>query len=969
MNVNGLSSICSFFPPSALQVIIRETLLGTSLSQPLGLITSSTVELAMQLSRLLCVSRGHAVLVGDIGYGRRSCTELVAGLMSTQVITMGLPMTSPCSSRKKALMVWRDRLRMAVLTCVGLGLDQGPDENTCHQDTRQEQDVIVFVEHGQDIDPWALKALCLLIHGGDLSFLFTASELSHMASLLLGPDQEPASKPDPESEKQSGYGKVAAVNDSHGRQQPNQRAVNSTVTTGIKKSDNKPKPSTTTSVPPSSQAITGEQMRNERAWRQVMDAVRAHLRIFINLDVTLAHNKQDMHEVIPTAGQEEDNTMDGEGEDLVARANFVQAFLKSYPTLERTCTVLWCHPWGDRDIKEVTNEVLQQVNDADPHVALSRLNQVGILASLESSFKQSTSSHHLSSNVTEHGLALFDKWMETVGNISANIHSCAQRELYLARKQYKLYWDVPPFAMARTLRLFKRYAKTSSQWLAESLSRHELAVATVQKLRLEASTSALTAERSACELAAIKGQVAQWESEIETSQGFLIQLSTYLEDIQCHIARDEQQIAEWNELDAQALAPVNDAYDKAMRGVRLLLEKEEYNCLYKNWGDQLRCLAALEGKEPHDSEVTWYEHVPSLARCILLLLAPPLQDAADNCQVDKQLRRRWALQLTLNGPMETAEVLLTLEPSATPTYILSALSQLVELHGSTWIQSDSMVVPTLGIWVTSFCDLAQRELEASAKQTSRQVVHVEIAHLEEKRRQHDEDIQRTKAEIGRITESIAAGKASLELLTDELRRYKQLEPHLKKITIALSELERVIQEKVTVIKGDMARFPVDLFLFCASTNYLAECPWVTRQKVMEEWRKRCLCNDRPFLAGLDIQDHLGVVGDPIQYREWAYGDCSGGKEAPCMPLHLSWMSSAAMALASCGWPLIIDAQQTAIQWLQAHNRRMGIGFQVLPSMCVTHDIIQQAASSQDKNFEVNGAHVGGFSERSMLSKL
>jgi hypothetical protein len=364
-----------------LRTQLKETLRASGLVEDLSIaVTSHTFELTAKLARLLCLPRGHGILVGGPGQGRL-LTRYITHLMNTKMLVIdGLKPSGDIARVSDSAFTppehdWRDTLRSAVCATLGVPMPNVNIRRQAASLTPADEGVVLFVDHAQELEPQALKALSSVVATGDASFLFSAVELQRIVQSLLQRPQEfegpmigradDGSTPGMQTTNLSatqtqslavtgdysprggrtspstGSGSPARARTTTRGKEPWQTTLNDATTRKAALA------ASTRGTSGHYDIVGGEQVRVEAVWRQATNLVRKKLRIFIYMDEHLARPSEDSHEYHQNVQREAELVM------ATQKAQFLSEFLELYPPLRQYCTTIWFRRWDIHDVDQV----------------------------------------------------------------------------------------------------------------------------------------------------------------------------------------------------------------------------------------------------------------------------------------------------------------------------------------------------------------------------------------------------------------------------------------------------------------------------------------------------------------------------------------------------------------------------------------------------------------------------------------
>jgi hypothetical protein len=637
------------------------------------------------------------------------------------------------------------------------------------------------------------------------------------------------------------------------------------------------------------------------------------------------------------------------------------------------------------------------------HYSLAQLRHVGLFRRMVKEQKQPlqpfAKEADLETEAQEDAEDLYNEWMDLALGVSAEVHQTAEALIPRMCASLQLYWEVPPFAMLRTIRMFGHWARVAAKWVALNTRRGDVALAVLESLLEESAASVTTGEELVKHLGEVDQSMSSAKADVMRRKEFLEALETVHQQAETKIHAASTALAhEMAEAEA-ATQHANGELVEAKQAVHSLSGTEEYLQLYRSWVEPLRTaamgaptsaantpgwqsvvspavsramastiLAPSESTLTHTqaapsdaggNDTSWLTAFPRMLQALLMVLSPPAvveePGQAPTLRFDESTRRRWKQQLLSMGAGETLRMLIASDVTRMAPALQTAFGVIIELDSGLWQTSANKAVVALGRWLSQVrhCQLdmainQEREVEREEKRKA-------IMELEAQDAQTRQDLVTMQAQIQARQTELTKLSTTKKTLTEQIRRFNYVNKQGGKMGTYLRDVKRVVQERRNETQRVSDRLAGDLFLVCAAANYLGEVSWALRLEVMKKWR--AICKDNHFVITSTGNDMLGVLSDPLQYREWSY-ECTGA--LPSVPLgtmllpqHHSWLSSAAVALAANGWPLVVDAEGLALPWLQSVYCGLGVRVDIVPAFLATRTVIQRAARSAENDFEVS----------------
>jgi len=224
----------------------------------------------------------------------------------------------------------------------------------------------------------------------------------------------------------------------------------------------------------------------------------------------------------------------------------------------------------------------------------------------------------------------------------------------------------------------------------------------------------------------------------------------------------------------------------------------------------------------------------------------------------------------------------------------------------------SKAAQSLCMWVLAMIKYSEVAKEVGPLRESLKKAKAEAEDLKsklEKKQAELQSVEQHLAELNKKMEQTTAEKEDLEERTQiSARRLKSA----KKLTTSLSDEYERWQVAVEELNTHINDIPGNVFLGAAAISYYGAFTSDYRRRLIELWENECRARNIPISADCSIQK---VLSSPVEIRDWTIAG---------LPTDLHSIQNAILVSLSNRWPLIIDPQGQANNWIKTKEKMNGL---------------------------------------------
>jgi hypothetical protein len=172
----------------------------------------------------------------------------------------------------------------------------------------------------------------------------------------------------------------------------------------------------------------------------------------------------------------------------------------------------------------------------------------------------------------------------------------------------------------------------------------------------------------------------------------------------------------------------------------------------------------------------------------------------------------------------------------------------------------------------------------------------------------DRELKPVRRRLNRARVAHADAQGKHAVLRREEARLRRIETQAQTLLASLRGMHGTCQEELTQLTAAMTCVAGDALVFACVTAHAAQCCYAARSSLRDALRALCA---KHGVATSVTPLAQGVLAYEPQCREWTAPTDSG-----TLPAHPSFVEAAAITLATPRFPLVVDPQGMALEWLR-----------------------------------------------------
>ncbi|KAL8439659.1 hypothetical protein Efla_004567 [Eimeria flavescens] len=419
-------------------------------------------------------------------------------------------------------------------------------------------------------------------------------------------------------------------------------------------------------------------------------------------------------------------------------------------------------------------------------------------------------------------------------------------------------------------------------------------------------------------------QVAEMQAQLRNLQPVLRATSEQVEKTMIQIQQDHaladetKRIVAHDEAAASKKAIETQALkDDAQRDLDEALPalEEAVECVKKLKSDHIREVKALT--KPPSGVVLTMEAV-----CIMFGVPPTKKP--DPSKAGCKIEDYWesAQHKLLKDPKKLLDDLLKYDKDNIPESIIATISPYIDRtdFDPKAIRKASVACEAICMWVRAMFKYYNVAKTVAPKRVKLQQAEAELSAT-------TENLKRTKARLKEVEDKIERLAADFAQAVDKKEQLtKEIQTCQKKIQRAEPLLLGLADEKQRW--GEQARSSKELYSFIAGhalisagmLTYAGPFTSSYRTELGKAWFEHLRRNELPFSPSCGLEQFLGKSGDPVTIRQWILWGLPNDEQS---------VQNGIIIARSRRWPLMIDPQGQANQFIKRTGKAADNGFEVL----------------------------------------
>ncbi|XP_037092151.1 dynein heavy chain 6, axonemal-like [Pollicipes pollicipes] len=228
------------------------------------------------------------------------------------------------------------------------------------------------------------------------------------------------------------------------------------------------------------------------------------------------------------------------------------------------------------------------------------------------------------------------------------------------------------------------------------------------------------------------------------------------------------------------------------------------------------------------------------------------------------------------------------------------------------VEKVSKACKSMCLWVRAIDLFARVFKEVEPKRQRLQGAEEELASVMATLKEKQDRLAAVEAQIGELQSLYDHSVAEKQSLEDKIAVTSARLARASKLTSALGDEGERWAVNVETLDGELGTVVGNMFIGAASVSYLGAFTSQFRDELLQHWIEMCQLLAVPIGSNFSLQ---AVLADPYQIRQW---------NACGLPRDDVSTLNAILSCRSRRWPLMIDPQDQANQWIRRMEAMDGL---------------------------------------------